>query len=122
MTNEQIDMNDNEQSDADVLASLADLIGDDDALYQEIERRLPPSQPVEPEAEHKPPENRPGWMDFDSRVGVGLTDDEQKRAEQAQRQETDDRETAILNAIQDGDRDKAARIGGKRASYSNLQE
>lgn len=119
MTNEQNDNNlspDREQ----VLTELADMLGDTDPTYLEVKNIIDPPEP-EPEAEPQPPEHRPGWMDFDSRIGVRL-DDEQRQAEKVQRRETDDREDAILNALQDGDRDRAARIGGQRAVYSNLQE
>ena len=108
-------MND-ERTNADILADLADMVGDEDPIYEAIESRLRPPEP----AEAKPPENRPNWMDLDSRIGVGL-DDEQRQAEKAHRKEIDDREDAILNAIQDGDEAKLQRISGKTRHTYNLQ-
>lgn len=99
-----------EKTNDEILTDLADMLGDDDPTYLAVASRLRPPEHVE--AEPKPPENRPAWLDIDSRVGAGM-DDDQRQAEKAHRKETDAREEALLNAIQDGDDEAVARISGK---------
>ena len=106
------DMND-ERTNADILADLADTVGDTDPIYEAIESRLSSPEPVEPEPlkPSRATENDMG----DCRIGIA--DDKQAMLN---RQQLADEES-LLNAIVDGDDEGISKYARHNVRRHNLQ-